>query len=190
MDTTTGALRGDMQGRVAPASHESLINLLSTARAALDSNRKVAEDCIVRASALLRASTDRAASAPRLTFPPLGGLAPWQAKRVDAYITANITAKIRAAELAEHASLSTSHFFRAFRETFGEAPMAYVARRRMQHAQSLLTRIQRFTFSSGARVWAIRPSSFHSDISSYHRSHSQCLAPPIFAWGALGPLSS
>jgi AraC family transcriptional regulator len=138
MDTTTGALRGDMQGRVAPASHESLINLLSTARAALDSNRKVAEDCIVRASALLRASTDRAASAPRLTFPPLGGLAPWQAKRVDAYITANITAKIRAAELAEHASLSTSHFFRAFRETFGEAPMAYVARRRMHHAQSLL----------------------------------------------------
>ena len=34
--------------------------------------------------------------------------------------------------------LSTGHFFRAFRKSFGEAPLAYVARRRIQRSQELM----------------------------------------------------
>jgi AraC family transcriptional regulator len=118
-------------------SHDRIIRLLATAMSNLYGNRVLANDCIVSASALLRISAVRGLSRSEGS-PPMGGLAPWQAKRVRAYITAHIATKIRASELAEHISLSTSHFFRAFRETFGEAPMAYVASERMRHAQALL----------------------------------------------------
>lgn len=45
---------------------------------------------------------------------------------------------IRAGDLAGVVRLSTSHFFRAFRETFGESPLAYVMKRRMLRAQELM----------------------------------------------------
>jgi AraC-like DNA-binding protein len=67
-----------------------------------------------------------------------GRLAPWQAKGVAGYISAHLGGRIRAPDLAELVSLSTSHFFRAFRKTFGVAPMAYVARQRVLYAQALL----------------------------------------------------
>lgn len=65
-----------------------------------------------------------------------GGLAPWQAKRVTAYITQHLDRRIRNTELAQLASLSESHFARAFRRTFGATPGSYIAARRMERAQS------------------------------------------------------
>jgi AraC-like DNA-binding protein len=47
--------------------------------------------------------------------------------------------------------LSPGHFTRAFRETFGETPIAYVARRRMRHAQ-VLGRERRVAADSGTEV--------------------------------------
>ncbi len=67
-----------------------------------------------------------------------GGLAPWQAKRVATYVEANMSACIRIADLAAIARLSISHFFRAFRKSFGETPQSYVRRRRMQRAQIIM----------------------------------------------------
>ena len=67
-----------------------------------------------------------------------GGLAPWQAKRVAAYIEANINLSIRVADLACIVQLSIAHFFRAFRKSFGQTPLAYVKARRMHHAQVIM----------------------------------------------------
>ena len=65
-----------------------------------------------------------------------GGLAPWQARRVSAYISEHLYRRIRNTELAQLASLSESHFSRAFRRTFGATPASYIAARRMERAQS------------------------------------------------------
>jgi AraC family transcriptional regulator len=67
-----------------------------------------------------------------------GGLADWRVKRVTAFVEANIGSNIRVRELARMVWLSTSHFCRAFKQTFGETPLRYVMRRRMRHAQSVM----------------------------------------------------
>ena len=67
-----------------------------------------------------------------------GGLAPWQAKRLAAYIESNISLNLRVADLAGIAQLSISHFSRAFRKSFGQSPLAYVKVQRMRHAQVIM----------------------------------------------------
>lgn len=67
-----------------------------------------------------------------------GGLAQWQIEKVDSYISRNLDARLVVEELADLASLSVSHFSRAFKTTFGESPHARVMRIRLKHAQSLL----------------------------------------------------
>jgi AraC family transcriptional regulator len=83
---------------------------------------------------------ERLGSPPRQIESPAlrGGLAPWQAKRVAAYIEANINSNFRATDLAGIVQLSVSYFFRAFRRSFGETPHAYVTRQRMRRAQVIM----------------------------------------------------
>ncbi len=71
-----------------------------------------------------------------------GGLAPWQAKRVVAYIESNINLSVRVADLAGIVQLSLGHFFRAFRVSFGQPPVAYVRVRRIRHAQVIMQNTQ------------------------------------------------
>ena len=67
-----------------------------------------------------------------------GGLAPWRAKRVVAYIESNISLSLRVSDLAGIVQLSNSHFSRSFRASFGLPPLAYVNVRRMRHAQVIV----------------------------------------------------
>ena len=67
-----------------------------------------------------------------------GGLAPWQVSRVSKYIDGNLADSIRCEDLARVTRLSVSHFMRAFRESFGAPPHAYLMRRRMERAQDLM----------------------------------------------------
>ncbi len=71
--------------------------------------------------------------------PPLGGLAPWQAKRVAIYIREHIEARVKVSELAELVLLSSSHFHRQFKVSFGEPPAIYITGQRMRLARDLLT---------------------------------------------------
>jgi AraC family transcriptional regulator len=67
-----------------------------------------------------------------------GGLAPWQVRRLDSYIDANLHSALTIGELAGIARLSRSHFSRAFRDSFGNPPHQYIIRRRLQRAKGLL----------------------------------------------------
>jgi AraC family transcriptional regulator len=67
-----------------------------------------------------------------------GGLAPWQQKRVAAYIEERVADNIRLATLAELARLSPYHFSRAFKHSFGMPPHRYHANRRIERAKQLL----------------------------------------------------
>ena len=69
---------------------------------------------------------------------PQCGLAPWQVKRVAAYIESNISLSFCVADLAAIARLSISHFSRAFKVSFGQPPISYVKVRRVRHAQVLM----------------------------------------------------
>jgi AraC family transcriptional regulator len=109
---------------------------ISLAAATLDSDRTTAKTCIERVAEILSVTDEKrpvpAAAAIR------GGLAPWQQRNVAAYVAANIGSTIRVGDLACLARLSVGHFFRAFRESFGEPPFAYIARQRIELAQSLM----------------------------------------------------
>jgi AraC family transcriptional regulator len=67
-----------------------------------------------------------------------GGLAPWQTRKVDRYLREHLEHPVRVDELAEQASLSVSHFYRAFKDTFGSTPHVYIIRLRLELAQKLM----------------------------------------------------
>jgi AraC family transcriptional regulator len=67
-----------------------------------------------------------------------GGLAPWQQKRVAAYIEERVADDIPLATLAELARLSPCHFSRSFKRSFGIPPQRYHANRRIERAKQLL----------------------------------------------------
>jgi AraC family transcriptional regulator len=118
--------------------NETLVQLLATATAALDSDHDAARICIQRAAELLQVSRNREGHRGNDSTALRGGLAPWQVKRAAAYIEVNINSNIRVADLAGIVHLSISHFSRAFRRSFGENPHAYITRQRMRHAQVIM----------------------------------------------------
>lgn len=122
-----------------PSDRESLVRLLSAAGASIDSDCNRARDYLRKAAAMLAAPELFAVETRK---PPCyrGGLAAWQAKRIASHVDAHLNSKIHAGDLAQLVSLSTSHFFRAFRESFGYPPMLFVTKRRMQAAQELMLR--------------------------------------------------
>jgi AraC-like DNA-binding protein len=67
-----------------------------------------------------------------------GGLAPWQVRCVSTYIEEHLSETIHCEHLSELVHLSLSHFMRAFRDSFGCPPHAYLMKRRMERAQGLM----------------------------------------------------
>lgn len=67
-----------------------------------------------------------------------GGLAPWQKRKVDAYLADNLERPVHVKALAQAVPLSVSHFCRAFKETYGQTPHAHVMRLRLERAQHLM----------------------------------------------------
>jgi AraC-like DNA-binding protein len=66
------------------------------------------------------------------------GLAPWQVKRVTAYMRDRLGAEITLQELANIVNQSRFHFCTAFRTATGMAPYEYLTRLRMRTACTLL----------------------------------------------------
>lgn len=74
--------------------------------------------------------------------PPIhrGCLAPWQIKRVRLYIETNLAQRLATVDIAPVVNLSTSHFCRAFKRSFGFTVHRYVMHRRVEKAQDLMLR--------------------------------------------------
>ena len=119
---------------VESARSDTLAQLVATAAAAIESDVSAAKAYLERAAALLRVRSREPADASRQCM-QAGRLAPWQARRIAAYIQANLASSIRVGDLSGIAGLSTSHFCHAFKATFGETPLAYITQERMRHAQ-------------------------------------------------------
>jgi AraC family transcriptional regulator len=118
--------------------NQAIVQLLAAAIANFDSDS--AKPCIQRAAELLAASGNRHGHRPNEFSASPNGLAPWKAKRVAEYVEANIASKLWAPKLAGVVRLSTAHFVRAFKKSFGETPLAYVTRRRICRALVIMLR--------------------------------------------------
>jgi AraC family transcriptional regulator len=71
-------------------------------------------------------------------IPMRGGLAAWQQRRVVEFIEQHIADDFPLATLAGLAQLSTYHFARAFKRSFGIPPHRYHTNRRIERARALL----------------------------------------------------
>lgn len=76
----------------------------------------------------------------RVPQPPLRGLSKPQLRRVTEYIEACLDQDLSLARLAEVAGISTSHLKTLFKRSMGLPVHAYVVRRRVERARSLLLR--------------------------------------------------
>jgi AraC family transcriptional regulator len=108
-----------------------VVGLLDRAVKTLGRDHAVAKDCIMQASALLGTEPDH-------DGPARGGLTPWQVRKVTKYIDVELASTLRVRDCAAITRLSTSHFSRVFKISFGTTFHQYVARRRTERAQEMM----------------------------------------------------
>ena len=77
-------------------------------------------------------------SAATSQAPIRGGLAPGLSRRISEHIESHLDQKLSLDDLAAMAGLSTQHFARAFRQSFGMPPHSYLLRRRLEHVEQML----------------------------------------------------
>ena len=186
------------------SGHDMLGELLMEASASFETDRRRAKLCIQQAAELLQAKQSRE-DRRQVTFCIVrGALAPWQAKRVAAYIESNICSKISAVDLAALVQLSTGHFFRAFKVSFGATPRAYVTRQRMLRAQAIMANseapLSRIALECGMcdqahfshtfrRIIGVSPNVWRRQMSARRRTEasSSPLPPPPKSAAAIDP---
>jgi AraC family transcriptional regulator len=66
------------------------------------------------------------------------GLAPWQLRRACEFIVANLAGDPSIAEIAVECGLSSSYFAKAFKQTTGVPPHAWLSMKRVEQAKRLL----------------------------------------------------
>lgn len=120
-------------GQIDRRTHQAVVGLLRKAQADVFHNTEFAKRCIDAAADLL-ATGGHAAPADGS-----GGLAQWQVRRVEAMIESRSAAPLTNADLACATRLSTDHFSRAFRKTFGCPPHRYVLQRRIFRAKIMMS---------------------------------------------------
>ncbi len=73
-----------------------------------------------------------------LTLEPAPGLTVRDRESVGRVIESSIALPLRVGELAEVVGLSEAHFARAFKDSFGDSPAAYILKRRAETARRLI----------------------------------------------------
>ena len=129
---------------------------------------------VVLAQDLVRLNSGNSSAEPYAR----GGLAAWQQRAVVAYIEDRLAESISLATLAQLARLSSYHFCRAFKKSFGMPPHRYHKSRRIERAKSLLVKPAASITDIGLAVGFSEASSFTAAFrkatgltpSSYRRS--------------------
>jgi AraC-like DNA-binding protein len=67
-----------------------------------------------------------------------GGLAPWQKRRASELLHENMQGRIRLSAIARECGLSTSHFARSFKTSFGVSTHQWLIQHRIGHAKQLM----------------------------------------------------
>ncbi|WBO21794.1 helix-turn-helix domain-containing protein [Sphingomonas abietis] len=123
-----------------------LLELLGQARRSIEVDPGFTRRCLDEVSTLLGSADaiviDRDIVEPQSVPEPTkftkGGLAPWQLKRVRAYVEEELDGTILIEDLAIVAELSPGHFCRAFKASTGETPHGFIVSQRIRRAQRLM----------------------------------------------------
>lgn len=126
VDGTMGLSAGQLRSMVT--------ELCSALRSSLDNERGSAEESLQRVVEILQGIQRTAPSELRTQ----GGLCSWQIRKVTSYIETRLDRPITNENLAAVVRLNPCHFGRAFRNSVGEPPHAYVMRRRVERAQGIM----------------------------------------------------
>lgn len=113
---------------------ETLLKLLSDALTVMHSDSEKASIRLLQAIELLQLATSLSPQGARRNR----GLARWQIQRLDDFIGQHLQDPIRTPQLAALLNLSVSHFWYAFKQALGVAPLTYVARRRIESARQVM----------------------------------------------------
>jgi AraC family transcriptional regulator len=160
--------------RVLPGRTEWAIEagrVLEDVRAALGHDLGAAIRAAAHLTALLRSDHSEAPAA----CPTHGGLAPWQKRKIRDYIGRHLDGPIHVEDLAKLASLSAGHFSRAFKESFGVTPHAYIMRMRLERAQELM-------LATPESLSQIALACGHSDQAHFSRRFRQQMGETPNAW--------
>ncbi|HET7883039.1 MAG TPA: AraC family transcriptional regulator [Acetobacteraceae bacterium] len=119
-------------------------------------------------------------SSGRLAAPaPSRGLAPWQVRRVTAYMTERLDQDISLNELAELTSLSRSHFCTAFRHATGRTSHEWLTGLRLERARELLrspqNRITDVALAVGYQTASAFASAFRRHTGATPSDYRRCL---------------
>lgn len=138
-DTASPRFDGVVAGQVLDAEVRAfapdLQDILARAERSMGNDLDAARALLAKASAMVAEAAQTQGQAREVS---LGGLAPWQAKRVSAHIDANLGGAIPVSYLAQLVTLSAGHFSRAFKQTFGDTPHGHVMRRRVETAKTMM----------------------------------------------------
>ncbi|MEH0198903.1 AraC family transcriptional regulator [Caulobacter sp. CCNWLY153] len=129
------APREDVQVSALP---KRIADLLRDAQRAAREDRSEAERRIQEAMALVQREGLRLLEAAAPGELDRGGLAPWQMRRIDAHLSANLDGSMRVTDLAAIAKLSVSHFSRAFAASYGMAPRDHILNLRLEQARTMM----------------------------------------------------
>lgn len=145
--------------------------ILKAVLAALDTDPAAARGHVVRLAKVLGATgwMDESYGAPS------GGLAPWQERRLRERICANLCDPLPIPELAALVRLSTGHFTRAFRRSFGVSPHTFIIEQRVNAAKRLI-------LESETPLAEIAVSSGMADQSHLTRHFTRCVGMSPAAW--------
>ncbi|HXN66991.1 MAG TPA: AraC family transcriptional regulator [Bradyrhizobium sp.] len=107
-----------------------------------------------------------------------GGLAAWQQRILTSYIEEHLSEQIPLVTLARLVRLSTFHFCRAFKQSFGVPPHRYHTSRRIERAKAMLAERKHSVTEVGLTVGFSETSSFTAVFrkitgqtpSRYHRA--------------------
>lgn len=139
MQCTTTAATADQASHILEMGElaTSVIKLLNVAAKEVEKDKDAARTFIARASSLLQVAAERRTVPPEQNTQP-GRLVAWQVVRVKAFVEEHLPETISVKQLSNVARLSAAHFSRVFKHSFGEAPHAYIIRRRLDRARHLM----------------------------------------------------
>jgi AraC family transcriptional regulator len=112
-----------------------LIVLLEMALREIDTDNEAAKSKIARAYCLLEEATSDQHRRPTA---PHQRLLEWQVRKVLQFIDDHLDHPIVVEDLGRLVGLSSSHFAKAFKRSFGEPPHAFIMRKRIDRACDLL----------------------------------------------------
>jgi AraC family transcriptional regulator len=123
----------------------ALAEIVKAVSNGLQENPESAQRCMQRVVDILRVNPwfskvigECEIASGRHSKPVRGGLTSWQVRRLTAHIEADLAVNVRIKDLAGLIKVSSSHFSRAFKQSFADTPHRYVMRRRMERAKALM----------------------------------------------------